>query len=486
MLTFRFEVIGCKHLIDYKRAWDICFFDPFRRRCLAIPTGRRLDRIESHAFLVNTIWIHMLDQEEINRITYACSIRNHPVSKLSMKARQNHLQGLRAVLPMSSSFMDVLFKAWEISILGAGKAQTYDFSNPKEKVKTAIKLNRTGWRLIRLAYPFFFDCFYLTSVCNKIDSVDAIYEQLAVYCNLFTRKALQRVHEYFKDGTPCNRIPVELVNHRDVNLKFASAPLKRILVVANVSAGKSTLINALVGKKINRSSKNACTNELCQVFSKPLPDAVTIKTRNEGKYKYIDLFDKWLSDVGERIGVFFPSGSLQGKKICFLDTPGYNDANNIKHRNVTETAIKRNDYDAVLYVASADNMGTDDEKCLMEFIVKSTTKPIIFVMNKLDNFIPANDSIRDSISSYRSDIMKLGIINPVIVPISAYVALLARLEKQRMLDKYEQFYLSLNKDKFIDDYYNFPKYIQDYTRPNTNDLLIRSGITVLENVLVRL
>ena len=427
----------------------------------------------------------MFAQDEIKIITHSCSIGDHPVSRLPLEIRERYLQGLHAVLPINNPLMSVLYKAWEKSILGQSQRISYVSGDTKNKVRAALKLNRINGRLIRLSYPFFFDCFYLTSLC-KSGMFHKQLEQYSGYCNFITKKHLRDVYGYFMGYHLCDKIPVELIRHKETNEQFAAEPLKRVLVVANVSSGKSTLINALVGKKINRSSQNACTKELCHVFSKPLPDAVTVKTRNEGKYKYIDLFDNWLSDVGEKIGVFFPSGSLQGKKICLLDTPGYNDANNIKHRTVTEIAIKKNDYDAVLYVASADNMGTDDEKCLLEFIVKSTTKPIIFVMNKLDNFIPANDSIRNSILSYRSDIMKLGIINPVIVPISAYVALLARLEKQRMLDKYEQFYLSLNKDKFIDDYYDLPKYIQDHIRPNTNDIIYRSGISVLEDVLVRL
>ena len=426
----------------------------------------------------------MLAQDEIKIITHSCSIGNHPVSKLPLEIRVRYMQGLHAVLPVNNPIMNMLFKAWEKSILGQSQRISYVSGDTNNKVRAAIKSNRINGHWIRLSYPFFFDCFYLTSLCKS----DMLHRQLELYngyCNFITRKHLRDVYGYFMGYHLCDKIPVELIRHKETNEQFASEPLKRVLVVANVSSGKSTLINALVGKKINRSSQNACTKELCHVFSKPLPDAVTVKTRNEGKYKYIDLFDNWLSDVGEKIGVFFPSGSLQGKKICFLDTPGYNDANNIKHRTVTETAIKKNDYDAVLYVASADNMGTDDEKCLMEFIVKNTTKPIIFVMNKLDKSISTEDSIKDSISSYCSDIMKLGITNPVIVPISAYVALLARLEKQRMLDKYEQSYLSMNKDKFIDDYYNLPNYIQDYIRPNTDDILFRSGITVLEDVIVR-
>ena len=153
----------------------------------------------------------MLNDSEIKIITHACSISDHPVSKLPMQIRINYLQGLRAVLPMSEPFMNALYKAWETSILGEEQAISYDdTNNPKEKVKTAIKLYRIGWHWFRLAYPFYFDCFYLTSICGNTNAVQKQYEKLSEYCNLFTKKALQRVFEYFKNGTPCERIPEQL------------------------------------------------------------------------------------------------------------------------------------------------------------------------------------------------------------------------------------------------------------------------------------
>ena len=101
----------------------------------------------------------MLDKEEINRITHTCSISNHPVSKLPMEIRENYLQGLRAVLPMTNPYMKVLFKAWEKSILGQSQRISYVSGDTKNKVRAAIKSNRINGHWIRLSYPFFFDCF---------------------------------------------------------------------------------------------------------------------------------------------------------------------------------------------------------------------------------------------------------------------------------------------------------------------------------------
>lgn len=424
----------------------------------------------------------MLDKEEIKRITHACSISDHPVSKLPMHIRENYLQGLRAVLPMSSPFMNALFKAWEISILGKDQALSYNSSNPKEEVKRAIKLNRIGWHWFRLAYSFFFDCFYLTSLCDNTNAIQTQYERLTEYCNLFTKKALQGVYEYFKNGTPCERIPEQLAKHRDVNLKFESAPLKRVLVVANVSAGKSTLINALVGHKLNKTATNTCTKELCCIFGKPKKDGLTIKARKGGGYWYDSSIGRYSSDDAAQIGVYFSSGLLQGKKICFIDTPGFNDARNPERCTITENAIRANEYDMVLYVANAAYMGRDDEQHLLETIVQNTKKPIIFVMNGLDKYKPSEDSIGESVVKYHNDIYKLGIAHPRIIPVSARAAFLMRMSEEGNLNEDEKFDLQNIGSKFYKDYYDLPQYTQN-NQFRRSELIDRTGIPLLERVI---
>lgn len=426
---------------------------------------------------------NILNDSEIKKITHSCSIRNHPVSKLPIKIRTNYLRGLRSILPMSEPFMNALFKALETSILGEEQAISYDdTNNPKDEVKVAIKPYRIGWHLFRLTYSFFFDYFYLASLCNKSNLVYTRYERLADYCNLFTKKALQRVYNYFKNSTPCDKIPTWLVKHREMNLKFESTPLKKVLVVANVSAGKSTLINALIGRKLNKTATNACTKELCYIFGKPQKDGITIKTRKTSLFQYDNSISKILSDEAEMIGLHIPYEPLQGENICFIDTPGFNDVKNPECGAITEKAIRSNDYDAIIYVANAAYMGRDDEQHLLETIIQNTKKPIIFVMNCLDKYKPSEDSIEESVKKYHNDIEMLGVKNPKIVPISARAALLMRMSEKNLLDEDEKFDLKIIESKFSKDYYDLPKYTQNNQFRRSN-LIDKTGISLLERII---
>ena len=49
---------------------------------------------------------------------------------------------------------------------------------------------------------------------------------------------------------------------------FVSQKERRVIVTANMSAGKSTLINALIGKPLARTSQEVCTGNVCYLFNK--------------------------------------------------------------------------------------------------------------------------------------------------------------------------------------------------------------------------
>jgi hypothetical protein len=59
------------------------------------------------------------------------------------------------------------------------------------------------------------------------------------------------------------------------NRIFASKPIKRYIVTANMSAGKSTLINALIGKPVALTSQEACTSALSFIYNKPFDNSIS-------------------------------------------------------------------------------------------------------------------------------------------------------------------------------------------------------------------
>lgn len=428
-----------------------------------------------------------MDKVNIDNLTHICSIKNHPVSRLPFAIRQRYVSGLRQVLSNyftieKSSYINVIFQTWAKSILGDDCVMKTDIP-----AKEAIKINRIGWHWFRLSYQFYFDCFYLVTT-----GYPNIKEKLLVYlkenaCNCFTKQALMDVFNYFNSQEQCDKIPQELSDHRNFNMRMKSEPLLKVLVVASVSAGKSTLINALVGYKLNKVKSIACTNQLCYIVNKQMPDGVTTKERNAGNYSYSECFDKISSDNYSEIAFPFDSQVLNSKKVCFIDTPGYNNASadGELHKQITGNAIKENDYDVMLYIANANYMGRQDEQEFLKFIIKHTQKPILFVMNKLDSFHPSEDSIEESVRRYKADLMKLGISHSRIFPISAEAALLMKQEKRGTLSEDEQWYLDSYKKKFSKSFYNLPKYANFPCDWQEDSLLDRTGITLLENNIIR-
>ena len=52
------------------------------------------------------------------------------------------------------------------------------------------------------------------------------------------------------------------------NRSFLKLAEKRIMIIANMSAGKSTLLNALVGKKVNKTQNDTCTSKIHYLYNK--------------------------------------------------------------------------------------------------------------------------------------------------------------------------------------------------------------------------
>lgn len=78
---------------------------------------------------------------------------------------------------------------------------------------------------------------------------------------------------YNNDEVPLSfEIVNSLIVHFRNNRKFLEQKEMRVMVAANMSAGKSTLINALIGKPVARISQEACTATLYYLHNKPFED----------------------------------------------------------------------------------------------------------------------------------------------------------------------------------------------------------------------
>lgn len=131
-----------------------------------------------------------------------------------------------------------------------------------------------------------------------------------------------------------------------------------IVVVGEFNAGKSALINALLGANI-------------------LEEGVTPTTASVKLLRYGEQAGEQHVDEGFSI-VNYPLDLL--KEVNFVDSPGTN-ALNREHERLTEDYVPRSDH--VLFISSADRPMTESERQFLERII-SWGKKVSIVINKID------------------------------------------------------------------------------------------------------
>lgn len=220
-----------------------------------------------------------------------------------------------------------------------------------------------------------------------------------------------------------------LMKQYRANKDFFSKEERRIIVTANMSAGKSTLINALVGKPIARTSQEVCTGNVCYLFNKAYEDenmhlstqCLNLSATANDLHGY-----DWNGHIS--IASFFTGIVADIPRLCIIDTPGVDAALYKEHSKRARNALLNDNYDTIIYVVSPTRLGTDAEKKHLQWVAQNLQKDkIIFVLNKLDDYHDFSDSIEESVLNLKEDLLKFGFETPIICPISAYFSYLLKL-----------------------------------------------------------
>lgn len=282
-----------------------------------------------------------------------------------------------------------------------------------------------------------------------------------------------------------------LIKQYRENYEFFKKKELRFIVTANMSAGKSTLINALIGKPIARTSQEVCTGNICYIYNKPFEDDYisleNSKLNMNAKMSDITNF-QWKTTTN--IASYCRFLKDDKKRVCIIDTPGVNSALNRNHGKITYEALINEKYDKLIYVLNANKLGTDEEISHLKWIFqKIPVDKIIFVINKIDNFKCVDDSIQASIEGVRNDLLEIGYKNPKIYPLSAYFALLTKLKHNgELLTEDEEDEYILYTKKFSKPVYDLSKYYDDIQSDIKDNEYItiskKCGIYGLEKILL--
>jgi small GTP-binding protein len=410
---------------------------------------------------------------DIDKISISLPLAEHPLNKIKESARIEYIYILRQLVERFSNddtWANAAIAEYCHHFLSCGLSGnvTFDLAKSIKRI-TANHIFVKQFSKSTLRRIFVCDVLLLTSFGDE-KTAKLVCKYLAPFLHIRKRHkkdilALIAVLFDAESQTGRFRSVDYLVDCWHKNMKFIRQPLKRILVTATVSAGKSTLINAMIGSDVFESRNAVCTNSVQRVYNKAFQDNVSLRIKNN-----ISLY----------------ADSFVGNRICFIDTPGVNSARDPPHRAITEHEISIGQYDVLLYILNATQLGVNDDETHLRYVLekKPTHVPLIFALNKLDNF-DDDDSVEESISRLRNALIKYGMFNAVICPVSAKVGRIAKkVINGVMLNNRESRLYSAYLEEFVSPKLNLSIY---YSCLTTNilktQLLELCGISGLEQTL---
>ncbi|HCW53779.1 MAG TPA: hypothetical protein DG753_08595, partial [Clostridium sp.] len=182
---------------------------------------------------------------------------------------------------------------------------------------------------------------YSDSMQEVIDSYisdfpDMKNEKEIISKMFYAAKSYKKIRTYIKDLTL--KVEKEYVEAVYDNLHFKKKESSILMITANMSAGKSTFINALTGKYISLSQNMACTSKIHSIIGKPFEDGCICEYDHDLTLmadKETLLNDNELNASDKVIVSTYYDGFLGGKKIIINDSPGVNFSGNAEHKEIT-------------------------------------------------------------------------------------------------------------------------------------------------------
>lgn len=226
----------------------------------------------------------------------------------------------------------------------------------------------------------------------------------------------------------------------------------KVSVIATMSSGKSTLINSFLGTELLPNKNEACTATVARILNNEDLDSFEVECRNVNEEIVVPRKPMTRADIegfndqGKDLSNDDPSKiiyidmegpipAINSDKIRLLlqDTPGPNNSQDRKHRDLTERMIKDKKNSVILYVMNATQLRVEDDERLLRMVSdaikeggKQARDRFIFVVNKFDALDLEKENSETTLSATRKYLAEFGIEQPNIFPISAYASLLIR------------------------------------------------------------
>ena len=380
--------------------------------------------------------------------------------------------------------------------------------NIDTSIKAIMKTRFTPFRFFSYRYVFLFDCVYLLSV-DGFTHIQKIGDLMKSSVNQRYHKKLDFVMEKMASNPSelagIQMITPEMIQSLEAAQAFLATQERTIVFTATMSAGKSSLINALIGQPLAHTKKAACTAAVMEFSSCPVyHPKYNVFVRDEEKRDLLPAEVRKTSEGGTipmMVTGYFNARTSQ-HKLRVIDTPGVNSSRNPTHKDITRGELQQRDHDLLVYVIPVENYGGEDDFNHLRFIKDHARyNKIVFVVNMVDTCDFEDDSVEEILGNIREHLEKIGFPSPVICPLSAKVGLLFKkaLSKAELtpnerneLDTYCLKYQDLNydmspfskvtgKDHFCNEGHPIEGLPYDYIY----QLYLRTGLPQFESTILK-
>jgi small GTP-binding protein len=196
-----------------------------------------------------------------------------------------------------------------------------------------------------------------------------------------------------------------------------------LVVVGEFNHGKSTFVNALVGKAVLPVGVTPTTAAIHHLKYSEKPEATIV--RSSGARESIPFDETRRFAVGggssadevDYLEIGYPAKLLE-ERILLVDTPGVNDLS-LQRADITYSYIPR--ADAVLFLLDAGQILKESERVfLQDKLLKASRDKIVFVVTKWD--ILNEDEKKEALAYAKTQLANL-VKEPIVFPLSAEAAL---------------------------------------------------------------
>lgn len=258
---------------------------------------------------------------------------------------------------------------------------------------------------------------------------------------------IQDLRKLFEDMQ--KESPYEELKKQDIRDNFdrALSATEDIGVVATMSSGKSTLINAMLGQELLPARNEATTAIVAKIHNRDSQKKFSVKAYdNNGKiienteYATLDILERL--NANKDLSVIELYGDIPhiyefGMDVVLNDTPGPNNSVTDEHKEHTYTLLSSDFKPMILYVFNATQLQTNDDNTLLNDVSQKINMPstqskdrFLFVLNKADALDPGKgETVEKAIADLKQYLAEHNIRDPQIFPVSAQLAKVIRMKK---------------------------------------------------------